>query len=217
MRNKEKDAAKIAQRKQRAMEYGFRLFSERGIESVTMPEIADASGVGRPSLYRYFSSKVDLVIAIGTWKWKDYIDQRDTSLPFEDQEHMTAAEYLKWYLDSFIDLYLNHSDILRFNYYFNSFLQHEAATPEQQLPYVNIIEGLSTSFHKLYQRGLIDKTIRTDISEEIMFSSTFHIMLAAVIRYAVGLVYPGIDYYSELLLLENALLHEFTRRPAHAE
>ena len=217
MRNREKDATEKAQRKQKAMEAGFRLFSERGIESVTMPEIAVVSGVGRPSLYRYFSSKVDLVIAIGTWKWKDYIGQRDASLHFEDQEHMTASEYLKWYLDSFIDLYLNHSDILRFNYYFNSFLHHEAATTEQQLPYIIIIDELSTSFHKLYQRGLNDKTIRDDISEEIMFSTIFHIMLAAVTRYAIGLVYPGIDPYSELLILENALLNEFSRRLAYVE
>ena len=42
-----------------------------------------------------------------------------------------------------------------------------------------------------------------------MFSSTFHIMLAAVTRYAVGLVYKGTNPDSELVLLENALLREY--------
>ena len=46
------------------MEKGFELFTERGIESVTMQEIADASLVGRATLFNYFNSKVDLVIAL---------------------------------------------------------------------------------------------------------------------------------------------------------
>ena len=52
MRNKAKDEAEKAVRMQRALESGFRLFAERGIDLVTMPEIADDSGVTRPSLYR---------------------------------------------------------------------------------------------------------------------------------------------------------------------
>ena len=68
MRDKAKDEAEKAARRRRAMEFGFRLFAERGIDQVTMLDIAEDSGVGRPSLYRYFSSKTELVIAIGTWK-----------------------------------------------------------------------------------------------------------------------------------------------------
>ncbi len=47
-----------------------------------------------------------------------------------------------------------------------------------------------------------------------MFSTAFHIMLAAVTRYAVGLVvvYEGIsDPESELLILEESLMSRFCR------
>ena len=54
----------------RMLEAGFNLFSERGIEQVTMPEVAQASSVGRATLFRYFPSKMELVIAIGVWKWE---------------------------------------------------------------------------------------------------------------------------------------------------
>ena len=67
MRNKETDAVRIAARKRRIMEAGFRLFLEKGIDAVTMSEIAAASGVSRASLYLYYSTKVDLVIAVGAW------------------------------------------------------------------------------------------------------------------------------------------------------
>ena len=99
MRNKAKDEAEKAQRMQRVMEVAFGLFAERGIDRVTMPEVAEASGVARPSLYRYFSSKTDLVIAIGTWKWQEYDKWHRTTLSQEEmvvRVTCTAAASSSW-------------------------------------------------------------------------------------------------------------------------
>lgn len=86
------------------METAFELFSEKGIDQVTMQNIARVSGVGRPSLYRYFSTKLDLVIAVGTWKWAEYIEERNAALQQLDPEKMTAADHLQWQSDLFIEL-----------------------------------------------------------------------------------------------------------------
>jgi AcrR family transcriptional regulator len=40
---------------------GLRLFAERGFDAVTMAEIAEACGIGRSTLLRYFASKADIV------------------------------------------------------------------------------------------------------------------------------------------------------------
>ena len=205
MRDKAKDEAEKAVRRQRAMESGFRLFAEKGIDQVTMPDIAEDSGVGRPSLYRYFSSKTDLVIAIGTWKWKEYIDENARRLSGVQFAAMDSKGQLEFFLDSFLDLYRHHRDILRFNHFFNSYVENERATPEQMQPYVQIIE-----FHAVYQKAMVDGLLRTDIPEKTMFSSVLHIMLAATTRYAAGLVYVmGTDPEDELVFLRNAILREF--------
>jgi len=201
-------------KEQHILETAFRLFSEKGIESVTMPEVASASGIGRATLYRYFPTKLDLVVSIGTWKWNEYIALHDALVSMEEQERMTGAEYLRFYLDSFLDLYRNHRDILRFNYNFNSYLQHESGTSTQRQPYLQIVDILHERFHKLCERGRQDGTLRDDISETSMFSSSFHIMLAAVTRYAVGLVYVPEEITepeSELVMLEELLLSRFTK------
>lgn len=217
MRNKAKDEAEKALRRRRAMESAFRLFAERGIDQVTMPDIAEDSGVGRPSLYRYFSSKTELVIAIGAWKWKEYIDGNARWLSGGRFDAMNSKEQLEFFLDSFLDLYRHHRDILRFNHFFNSYIENERATPEQMQPYIQIIDELAAQFHAVYQKAMLDGLLRTDIPEKTMFSSVLHIMLAATTRYAAGLVYvmDGTDPEDELVLLRNAILREFTPDTSH--
>ena len=197
----------------RILEEGFRLFSERGIERVTSAEVAEASGVSRATLFRYFPSKQELVIAISVWKWENYIENYQASVHVKKMGEMTGAESLRRFLDSFVELYRSHGEILRFNYDFNSYLQYEASSPEQRQPYRNMVDRLGAQFHALYERGMNDGTLRSDIPEADMFSSAFHIMLAAATRYAMGLVVvyeDAVDPYGELVMLEELLLSRFT-------
>ena len=81
-------------------------------------------------------------------------------------------------------------------------------------PYRDIIEELKPEFHVLYARAEQDHTLRTDESEEEMFSTTLHLMLAAATRYAIGLVYipeSGFDAEKELEKLKEALLMRYRK------
>lgn len=203
------------EKQQHIMETAYELFSEKGIIPVTITDIAEASGVGRVTVFRYFTTKLNLVVAIGTWKWEEYIEAHSALLPQERLDKMTGAEYLRFFLDSFLDLYRNHRDILRFNYDFNSFLRYEAGAAEEKQPYLRMVNALGAQFHVVYERGMKDGTLRKDISESSMFSGSFHIMLAAATRYAVGLVVvyeDSNDPESELVMLEELLLSRFTIR-----
>ena len=206
-------AWKIA-KQQRILEAAFSLFASRGIEMVTMPEVAEASGVARATLYRYFADKTELVMAISTWKWEEYIVSWWSTLKEEERARMTAAEEFGYFLDSFINLYRHHQDILRFHYSFNNFIRLENPPDEKKLGYTRLIDGLAASFHQLYEKGLRDRTIRTDIPESMMFSALFHIMLATVTRYSVGLFYVsgrGTNPEEELLMLRNMLYAQMVR------
>ena len=196
----------------RILEAGFGLFAERGIGQVTLPEVAKAAGVGIATLFRYFPTKTELVVAIATRKWKEYIDWHNSLLSAEEMQSLTGAAYLKFFVDSFLELHRNHKDILRFNYEFNAFVRGAEWTDEQKLPYLQMVNKLGEQFHELYERGTKDGTLNTDIPEQKMFSSTFHIMLAAVTRYAAGLaVVNESDPESELVMLGELLLSRFTK------
>lgn len=196
----------------RIVKAGFGIFAERGIEAVQMAEVAEAAGVGRTTLFRYFPTKTELVVAIATRKWKEFIDWHNSLLSAEEMQSLTGAQYLKFFVDSFLELYRHHKDILRFNYEFNAFVRGVEWTDEQKLPYLQMVNKLGEQFHELYERGTKDGTLNTDIPEQTMFSSTFHIMLAAVTRYAAGLaVVNENDPESELVMLGDLLLSRFTK------
>ena len=197
----------------RIMQAAYRLFTQRGISPVTMPEIASAGQVSRATLYRYFPSKSELVIAVCAWKWEDYIDEYDASQPQEDASGLTGAKRLRLYLDAFLDLYRNEPEILRFNYDFNSYLLYENDALGHRGLYLSIVDRLSMRFHEIYECGRQDGTINTSIPEESMFSGLLHVMLAATTRYAVGLVYvsPNANPESELCMLEELLFAQYVR------
>lgn len=210
MRDKAKDAAQMAVKRNDFLEKSYALFTGKSIESVSMIEVARECGYGTTTLYRYYRTKPELVVAVATWIWGQAIAENRERRPSLDFEGMTAAQIFAFYLDSFIDLYRNHRDLLRFNQFFNIYIQSERIDPEVMKPYRAMIEGLKSDFQVIYARAEQDHTVRTDQSEEEMFSATLHLMLAAVTRYAIGLVYDGgTEPEAELILLRDMLLRHY--------
>ena len=212
MRNGKKDEIRMAAIREDMLAEGFRLFAERGIESVNMQQVADACHVGIATLYRYFRVKLDLVLAIGTRKWQEYDEYAREVRRAHCADDMTAAQELEFYLDFYINLYEHHKDLLRFNHNFNAYVRREGATPEQLAPYVKAIGQMERFFHDLYEKGKRDGTIRTDMPENKLFAATAHIMLAVGVRYAQGLLYQGDseeDRTQEYQLLKHMILREF--------
>ena len=212
MRNPETVELEMSTRREAMLAEGFRLFAEKGIEPVSMLEIAGACGLGVATLYRYYSTKLALAVAIAARQWSDYAElvrQRREAVRIED---MTAAQRLDFYLDFYIDLYRNHGDILRFNQDFNNYIRHEGATPQQLLPYTESINVFSHMFSELYDKGREDGTIRTALPKEKLFAATSHIMLAVAVRYAQGLLFSGdddADMSQEILMVKRMILDEF--------
>ena len=58
------ERADAARNRARILEAAGRLFAERGVEAVTMDEIAAAAGVGKGTLFRRFGDRAGLVLAL---------------------------------------------------------------------------------------------------------------------------------------------------------
>lgn len=199
---RKKDLVRTEATRNTFLEKSYELFSQRTIESVTMSEIAKASGYKDMTLYRYFQSKPMLVVAVAAQKWNQIREENRKRVPNMDVSKLTAIELFGFYLDSFLAMYRNHRDLLRFNQFFNIYIQSENIDHDVMKPYEDIIIDLRTAFHMIYVKAEHDHTFRTDEPEEEVFSKTLHLMLAAVTRYAVGLVYIPENGFSDIKELE---------------
>ena len=204
----EMDALRKARTKQKIIETAFHVFAERTIDAVNLTDIAKAAGLAMTTVYAYYSSKEPLVMDISTWAWDQYIKNYYSRFEWPSG---TAAEMFAFYMEGYIDLYRSHRDLLRFNQFFNVYVQRERVTAETIKPFIGVVDALAERFHAVYAQALLDGALRTDIPEKEIFSATLHLMLAAVTRYAVGLVYDaGIDPEKELELLKRVLIQEYT-------
>ena len=201
-------AADMSQRRQVMLKAAYRLFSQRNIASVTMAQIAAETGYTLRSLQRYFKAKDELVIETATWAWDRFME--DNRKNRKKAEETSAAEDYAFFLDSFLTLYRGHADLLRFNQFFNVYVRAECLGAKQLSPYQGMMDALRERFRAVFAKGQVDGTLKSGVSEEEMFSVTLHIMLAAVTRYAVGLVYQSrLEPEEELVILRDMLYNRY--------
>ena len=213
MHNPKKDAAQRTVNRRKLLEAGYRLFTEKTIDGVSLEMVAKEAGIGVATLYRYFGSKTDLAVAVSVWKWQEYLEQIRERTDVKRQE-MTGAENFSVYLNSFLVLYRDHRDLLRYNQFFNVYLQRAGADKARMAPYEQVIGGFAELFRVIWEKGAEDGTLRTEIPWQQAFSATLHMMLAAVTRYAVGLAYQpeeGSGPEEELALLRDMMVRQYSR------
>ena len=182
----EKDKLQKEETRRKILEGGFRIFSQRPADSITMTAAAQEMGIGVATLYRYYRTKPELLLAISAWAWERHISGW---IAASDPEN-TGAERFKTFLDSFIDLYENKKDLLRFNQYFNIYMQGRIPSGSTELSnYTFVMDQLSSRLQDIYVCGIRDGTLRSDLSYEMISAYTLDLMVAAITRYAVGTVY----------------------------
>lgn len=74
----------------------FRFCRKKGIEAVTMNEIANACSIGIATLYRHYNTKAELVLAVSARIWDDFMKKNDERRYVSSQ---TGAEKFDYYSD----------------------------------------------------------------------------------------------------------------------
>lgn len=208
-RNVEKDIREAARRRKQFLEAGLKLFSERGIENVSLQEIADEAHIGIATLYNYYQNKVTLVNAVSAYMWKNIWDENVKKYGEEVLESYNAYQRIEEYLDLMIYLYKEHPEYLRFSGYYKTYINMENMAKAENNEHLDTIAPISDIFHNLYEKAKIDKSIRTDIDEREMFTTIAITMLGMAERYAMGIVWAANDendYTKELVILKEMLL-----------
>lgn len=215
MGKSEKQIEKEKERNQKILDTAFQLFVEKKIEAVSMDEIAKAAGVGRATLFRCYANKTELVIAVCADIWKAYLDQLDGTRPISSVQEIPAVGRFVFTLDSYIEMYQNHKDLLKYNDNFNNYVTHQNVEEKDLEEFHDSLHSVDTRLHMMYEKAKEDKTLRTDIPEEQFMRVTVHTMMTACAHYAEGFVWGAennVDYTGDLLLLKEMILNYATKR-----
>ena len=112
-------------------------------------------------------------------------------------------------LDSYIDMYQNNKDLLRYNDNFNHYVSHSGRKDLKMDEFNKALYSVNTRLHKMYEKAKEDKTFRTDIPKEEFMRVTVHTMMTACAYYAGGFVWGSkedTDYTPELIKLKEMIL-----------
>ena len=197
-------------KRKRIIDTAYQIFVERKIEPVIMGEVAEAADVGRATLFRYYAGKLELVIAVCAAKWKEYLDELDEKRPIPSVEEIPAIDRLIFTMDSYIDMYQHHKDLLQFNDNFNHYVSHEGCSEEQLEEFHAALTSADTRLYKMYEKAKEDHTFRTDIPMEEFMRVTVHTMMTACTYYASGFIWgsqENKDYTPELLRIKEMILN----------
>lgn len=197
------------EKEERILDIAFRVFVERKIEPVSMGEIAEAAGIGRAMIFRYYPSKLELVIAVCTREWERCMDELDRRRPLSSVDDIPAIDRLIFTLDGCIGMYKNYKELFLYNDNFNHYVTHVRRESEQLEEFNKALYSVNTRLHNMYEKAKEDHTFRTDIPEEEFMRVTVHAMMTFCTYYAGGFIWgseQGRDYTEELLRMKEMIL-----------
>ena len=123
---------KYLKRKERIIISAIEILDESGCAGLTTKEIARREGISEPAIYRHFSSKLDIVLAI--LERFAAFDQviRNTI----NEQGMVSQEALTYYLESYAVYYQNYPQITTIMFSLDLF-RYEETTNQKMMEIIN--------------------------------------------------------------------------------
>lgn len=195
-------------RKERIVQAAFHLFCQRGIEKVTLADIAKEAGVGNTSVYRYFKNKPQLVTETLSILWKQIgISLEESAEATENYDSMTGYEQLRIRLEGCKKLYLENSDYVLFSYETKLYLQRNDVqlTKEQ---YDNLMLEIKGPCVSAIDKGKADGTVPTEEDSEDLFYAIWGAIRGYIVKIVIykSLCKDGGPWTSRYDVLERGLL-----------
>ncbi len=152
------------------------MFIEKGIEAVTIKDLALEVGVGEATMYRYFTKKQNIVIAIAFSILKEVSDNY-----FHLSQYKLGYEKIRAFYLSFLEIYKDNPDYYKFLAEFDSYISTEQYELDE---YEKAIVGYYEDFKASYELGLKDGSIKEVENIEIFYLTTTHALLELIKKLA---------------------------------
>lgn len=179
---------------ERAVSACAELFLANGIENVKMTDIADLSGIGVATLYRYFGTKIGIAIDAMTFLWNDLRNLFSGVFDSETFMSQTGIKQLHDLMKMFLVLFSAHKDFMRLLGEFDRFVIHENVPSGQLKGYENSIIDFYPIVERAYEKGISDGTVRKTDDFRLFYMTYAHALTALCKKFIDGEVLPSDDF-----------------------
>src|SRR6185437_7239838 len=149
------------------------LFARHGFESVTVAHIADVADIGKGTVYNYFQTKEDIVVA--------YVVEIERKVQERISEFTASKKPLESILEEFIRFQLRLKK--PYHKFVRVFLAQMFARTAELMPYmVEMQKAIDPPLEKLFQALQSRKLIRADLDIPMLINvfKTIHLGISAL-------------------------------------
>ena len=144
-----------------------KLFLSKSISEITIKDISAVSELGEATIYRYFSNKENLVIAVSL-----SIQQDILSVPFTNEEK-NGLEQIKDFFEVFKNIFIEHKNYFKFIAEFDTIYLNNIKNKDYSLG----LDVFFDLFMRAYELGLRDKSIKENKDIKLYYYTCTHSLL----------------------------------------
>lgn len=164
------------------------LFLENGVHAVTTKDIAERSGLAERSVYRYFDSRVDLVLQAAFLFWKGIKKEAEELISTSGFQGQKGIEQIRLMLDFYSSFFIKKPKGVKF------ILEVEMVLAKSGVV-VSMKDRPPGSFYSdtplanAIRTGLEDGSVSRDIDAEQVYYLAYDSILGLMQRHVLGAVY----------------------------
>ena len=171
------------EKRERIIAGAMELFRRSCVEDASMEEIAKCAGVGVATVYRYFQTKIELVIAAAEAYWEQVSEEYLKRL---NRPAASGAEKLQNLFGIFMDIFREQKPFLKFLQEFDVFVKKYEIPKERLSDYESGILKLKPGVTGILEEGRKDGSLRLTGTVDETYFSLMHTILSLMEKLAAN-------------------------------
>ena len=171
-------------RKSEAVTCAMLCFCKNGIETTAIADIAAFAQVGEATLYRYFTTKENLVMECGIWFWKLAISYYEKTIYTREYLLKNGMEQLETLLRITETIYREHRSKFKFLHDLDVFLLSHKVEEEKLKEYEALVDFLRPCLVEAIEKGKEDKSISFKEDTLTLYYTITHTVLSLMQKMA---------------------------------
>lgn len=172
-------------RRETMIQTAFRLFCDRGIEHVSLSEIARKAHVGENTVYRYFTNKETLVVEAFFKLWDAIIQEVERNVADTPRyDDLTGYHQVRIWIESFRFLYQTHREFVLFSYEAKLYLLRQQVKLSR-LHQDTLMRTFRGPCLAALEKGKADGSIPAEENSEDLFYAIFGALRGYIVKIVI--------------------------------